>query len=58
MRGSDLSLLWKNFFNIVIFLFADHLPRGMGFGDIMNPPLLPVSLWFLFIWVVVEDLFQ
>ena len=33
---------------LIILLFVGHSPRDMGLNYAISPPLLPISLWFLF----------
>ena len=45
---SELSLLWENLCNIIIFQFVGRPPAGMGFDYIMKVPLLRSHCGFLF----------
>ena len=56
MWGSEFSLLWENLCNIIFLQFVAFSSfshtwaggGGMRFDYITSPPLLPISLWYLF----------
>ena len=42
---------------MIILPFVGHLPRGMGPDHTVSLPLLSISLWFLLLSLVAENLF-
>ena len=48
--GSELSLLWGNLCDIIIFQFVCHPPAGMGFDYITKAPLLLSLCGFFFVF--------
>ena len=55
--GLDPSFLGKNLAIVIIFQSVGHLSKGMSLDYITPPALQPLSLWFLFTFLVVEVLF-
>ena len=48
--GSELTLPWENFCDIIILQFVGHPPGGMRFDYIVSAPLLPSHCDFFFVF--------